>query len=124
MEAKRRLFRYTCFGFIIGFFTCWIIIISHKSPDEPDLGISQKIRMEKTVSELKVGEFGYAVPWAVSNDGKSCEISSDYTIYSKKGGTATMIVKRSEDGYHAYPEEIADIERNHWINGIPIKIHY
>jgi hypothetical protein len=84
----------------------------------------QKIRVEKTISEMEIDQFGYTVPWAVSYDGKSYMVNPNYTIHTEIGGTVTMLVRHSKDGYHAYPKEKIERRGIHWMNGVSIKVHY
>ena len=56
------------------------------------------------IGNMKIGESGYTVPWAMSfeNNGKSW-IDTNFEIKSSPRGTSTMMVTRLEDGYHTYP---------------------
>ncbi|RJQ26614.1 hypothetical protein C4565_06500 [Candidatus Parcubacteria bacterium] len=123
MEARR--FFGLVFMFFLGLLVGYLIFNNTQRKQESILEPSQqKIRIEKTISEIEVNEFGYTVPWAVSYDGNSYRVNPDYTVHTETGGTVTMLLKRSKDGYHAYPKEKIEQDGVHWMNGVDVKVHY
>ncbi len=111
--------------FALGILVGYLLSNNTKKEQESNLEPGQqKVRIEKTISEMEIDQFGYTVPWAVSYDGKSYKINPNYTIHTEIGGTVTMLVKHSKDGYHAYPKEKIERRGIHWMNGVSIRVHY
>ena len=57
-------------------------------------------KKKKTIADMKVGEVGYCVPWAVKVDlGSKVWVDTEYTFYKKEGGTADTRIVKVEGGY-------------------------
>jgi hypothetical protein len=56
--------------------------------------------IQKEIQNLKIGEFGYTVPWAmwVSLNGK-CYLNPQYSVEKTRGGTVQMKITRTKEGY-------------------------
>lgn len=61
--------------------------------------IDQKYIMRTTIGNMKPGDSGYCVPWAMYIDrtGK-CYLRTGMTLHKEAHGTASMPVERNEDG--------------------------
>jgi len=58
---------------------------------------------ERTIADLRVGESGWTVPWAMDHDEeRRCWLNPRHTISQEPGGTVQMQVARREDGYHVW----------------------
>lgn len=62
-----------------------------------------------TIANMKVGEVGWVVSWAmkVDMDGE-CYLWSEYTVSKEKAGTVQLKIKRVEDGFIAYIHDVKD----------------
>lgn len=54
---------------------------------------------ERTIDEMKVGEIGFTVPWALFFDEGKAFLRGEYSIRDDKGGTVQMEVGRTRSGY-------------------------
>lgn len=56
---------------------------------------------EYTISSMSVGEAMYTVPWAMWVDRqRRCWLRPDFSIDKNPQGTASMRVRREQDGFH------------------------
>lgn len=64
--------------------------------------VSDKFEKEKFISEMKVGESGYTVPWSLGIDEQGYAwINGNYSISHNSGGTCQLKVERTAKGYVA-----------------------
>jgi hypothetical protein len=63
--------------------------------------INGYIRQRRTIADMRVGEVGYAIPWAF--DLETNTLDGAATILEKPFGTGTMKVTLTEDGYVIEP---------------------
>ena len=57
-------------------------------------------REEWTVNQLTEGASGYTVPWAMWADRKrNLWLHPGYSLFKQSGGTAQMVVSKTESGY-------------------------
>lgn len=55
---------------------------------------------ENTIENMEPGSSGWTVPWAMHVDEEGyLWLNSKFTVDSQPGGTVTMLVKRTQDGY-------------------------
>lgn len=72
---------------------CWIAPVT--LPDE--------FLETNTLAQLRVGESGYTVPWAMAvTETRLCLLNGKYPYDSQPGGTVQMLVKRDKNGYEVY----------------------
>lgn len=70
--------------------------------------IYSPIPVEKELGEMRVGEVGFTLPWAMSvlKNGK-CYLNNVYPVRGKSKGTSQLFVYRDSDGYHV---DLSDID--------------
>lgn len=62
-----------------------------------------------TIANMKVGEIGYVVSWAMKVDmNGECYLWTEYTVSKEKAGTIQLKIKRVEDGFIAYIHDVKD----------------
>lgn len=67
----------------------------------------------KKVGNLKVGEFGYTVPWMLNvDDDDNCFIEKDVTLDDNKAGTCQLKISRNNNGYIAHINDLDDHYKN------------
>lgn len=60
-------------------------------------------KVEKKLSDLKIGESGFTVPWAMwLNLEGECFLNESFTFDEKKGVTVELKITRVQDGYIAF----------------------
>jgi hypothetical protein len=72
--------------------------------------------IQKKIQDLKVGESGWTVPWAIGLDESHKPwINGKYTIHSDSGGTIQAFISRNETGFYASipKDEGIDVEINY-----------
>ncbi len=71
-----------------------------------------KFEDKSQLKNMKVGESGYTVPWAmwVDLDG-NCWLNENYTIQGTPGGTVQLKITRVTEGYIAHINDMKDNER-------------
>lgn len=56
-----------------------------------------------TISDMKAGETGFTVPWAmVADSDRLLWLLPDYPVFDQPGGTVEMRIIRGEDGFKAW----------------------
>ena len=64
---------------------------------------------EETIGGMPVGEFGWAVPWAMYPiKDRSLWINAHYFISDTPGGTVQMLVQRTTDGVRVWESTIGE----------------
>lgn len=62
--------------------------------------VMPKGHMNPTIAEMKIGDTGWAVPWALVVDSEQrCWLRPGYTVSPSPGGTVDMKVSRASHGY-------------------------
>lgn len=75
--------------------------------------------IEKTVGDLKVGESGWVVSWAIFVDEKRMTyLDTKAGVDSEKCGTVDVLISRTRDGFIA---DVREAESNRWHSE---KIHF
>jgi hypothetical protein len=59
-----------------------------------------KLHCKKKISDLKVGEVAYTVPWAFDPD--TNELETDFPIFTEPGGTVQLMVERAQNDWGVY----------------------
>ena len=77
-----------------------------KSPILEVFGKATQAKLPKSlentnlISNMRVGQIGYTVPWAMFVDAeRNCWLSEHYEFSYEPGGTADMLVERTKDGF-------------------------
>lgn len=61
------------------------------------------------VRNMEVGEKSWSVPWAMEVDSeRRCWLRSTYTGHDEPGGTVSMLVTRTEDGFEVDLSQVDD----------------
>jgi hypothetical protein len=64
------------------------------------------VRKEKPINEMEIGEYGYAVSWALKivfrNKKSQWYINGNYPVHGNKLGTVIVKIERTVEGYRAY----------------------
>lgn len=70
-------------------------------------------KRKNSIRQMKVGEVGYTVPWAIKIDeDDECFIDGRFST-SEKGGTCCLKIKMTKDGVIAYINELPDEYKNY-----------
>lgn len=72
--------------------------------------------MEEPISALKIGQFGWVTPWAMTVDAKHhCWLDPSFPMEEEAMGTCCMKVTRKSDGYHVeYSREAGNLDDYKW----------
>jgi hypothetical protein len=74
------------------------------------------VSSKTSVTDMKVGEMGYTVPWSVSPspDGDATLIRGSFDVVPQPFGTSNMLVRRSRRGFHVVYRDAADRSAQAW----------
>jgi hypothetical protein len=69
-----------------------------------------KNKEERLIQDMKIGESGYSVPWAMwVDEQKNCWLNEEYAIHKEKDVSRELKVEKLSEGYIVY---IHDIDHN------------
>lgn len=72
---------------------------SNGSYQAPPATRSHRDAAEKTIGEMKVGETGWCVPWAMNADeDRTLWLDPNHTVSQRPGGTVCMLVRKTANG--------------------------
>jgi len=79
------------------------------------MGLKGTPKLENRIIDMKPGESGYTVPWALAFDLEETPyLNLDYSIHKNPGGTVQMRVERTGSGKSDYNVDISNAGYFKW----------
>jgi len=83
------------------------------------MGIYGKLKkgrnLGRTIADLKVGETGYSVPWAIDFDlDQNPYLDLGMSIHKTPGGTVQLPITRTGDGLEDFDIDIREVKDYEW----------
>jgi hypothetical protein len=64
---------------------------------------------DHSIASMDIGESGWTVPWAMHHDAhRDLWLNGSYTIHDRPGGTAQMLIRRDDRGWHVDASSCGD----------------